>query len=1273
MKPVSPTAGEPEMRRAPRRTRAAMGALLTAPLLVTGVLGAGAAAAESGSAPTGANTSNGWEMATTDPFSADYHPTFTGNGNFAARVPAQGQGYSAADVATQFQVAGLYAAHLPNEARASAPAWTGLTVSDGSGSFDQAFSAPCVVGSICQLEDAQLSGGVSVASDHGGYQGSGFTQGWGNASAGALLYANGAQPDAAYDLIVRYAAGNPGDNSANVRSLHVSVGDTSADIALPPSPQGDWDTWMQARLPLGALTDRAALTLSCSSTPGADCRVNVDSIAIVPRDGALPTTPPDLTMDARGLADYRQSLDVSTGAIITSARWTSPSGNVSDVAYTVLTDRGHDDRALVRVDVTPQWSGDLEVTDVLDTRPATFVAGTVTHRDDAAGTIGVDAAITGSGITASIASTLAGPGQRAEARPVGLPSGSIAQKLTQSVESGKTYSFVKYVGLTTTHDGADTAGLAKAASTAAAAQGYDAVRASNDGAWADIWKGDIQVTGDDALQQQIRASRFYLLASVNADRPWSPSPAGLSSDGYGGHVFWDTETWMWPSLVAQDPEIAAAVLKYRSDRIDDARANAAAGGHDGIRFPWEGALDGTEQTTATLFGETEQHITADVALAFWQYYLSTGDRTWLQNEGWPVISGAADFWASRVELGDDGQYHINGVTPPDEWAGKHDDSAYTNVAAAQTMRMATRAAGVLGTSAKPAWQTIADKMFMPHDDALGITPEYAGYNGHVIKQADVVMTTYPWGYEQSDELTARNLAYYASRVTTSGGPSMTDAIHSIVSAELGNVCDAWYYTQQSGTPFMRAPFDQFSEEREGGAFTFTTGAGGFLQEFYYGYTGLRMQEDGITLAPILPPSLTDMTVAGLHYQGRTFDVKIGTTSTDVTLTSGPALTVHTADGDKTVSTDAALRIPTRTANDCEATSGYGTLLGSLSAPAGGDNGAGTLQYPGSSNFPTGTFDMTDFDVYRDGDTLRYVTTVSGEITNPWGGNGMSVQLLHTYLRLPSNDSAPARSGAVPALPGTNADLESPWDLVLVGNGRATGSGPGTGLYDASGALVAPVELSVTPRRHQIVLSFPESALKGADPVKVGYVAAMLVNAESNEGLSNIRPALDCEAPGSPDWVSQWRICGGLGTISSASPYDTDTRDPNIIKVFVPEGRTQQGDVLKTEGPSILPFVALKAAPGPSPSPSDSGSASPNPSDSGSASPSPSDSGPGSPSASASASPTTSGAAAGGPSADRLGATGGESPLPLAVIGGVLLLLGVAGVLMRRRSLRRDGA
>ena len=73
-----------------------------------------------------------------------------------------------------------------------------------------------------------------------------------------------------------------------------------------------------------------------------------------------------------------------------------------------------------------------------------------------------------------------------------------------------------------------------------------------------------------------RSSR--LLASVRSDTPWAPSPGGLSSDGYNGHVFWDSETWMYPSLLATEPALARASLQYRFDRLRAARANATKTG-----------------------------------------------------------------------------------------------------------------------------------------------------------------------------------------------------------------------------------------------------------------------------------------------------------------------------------------------------------------------------------------------------------------------------------------------------------------------------------------------------------------------------------------------------------------------------------------------------------------------------------------------------------------------------------------------------------------------
>ena len=192
---------------------------------------------------------------------------------------------------------------------------------------------------------------------------------------------------------------------------------------------------------------------------------------------------------------------------------------------------------------------------------------------------------------------------------------------------------------------------------------------------------------------------------------WSISPAGLSSNGYDGHIFWDAETWMYPSLLAQHPDLAAGMDAYRFNRLPEAQQHATATGFAGARFPWESALDGTEQipppVSVNSEGLFEQHITADIALAQWQYYLVTGDKMWLATQGWPVISGAAAFWASHAKRAADGSYHIDDVTDPDEENPDVNDAAFTNAGAKTTLQDAVAAAEALGQPAPASWSQIA--------------------------------------------------------------------------------------------------------------------------------------------------------------------------------------------------------------------------------------------------------------------------------------------------------------------------------------------------------------------------------------------------------------------------------------------------------------------------------------------------------------------------------------------------------------------------------------
>lgn len=421
--------------------------------------------------------------------------------------------------------------------------------------------------------------------------------------------------------------------------------------------------------------------------------------------------------------------------------------------------------------------------------------------------------------------------------------------------------------------------------------------------------------GDAALATEVNASEFYLWASTRSGSDWSISPAGLSSNDYNGHIFWDAETWMYPALLAQHASLAAGINAYRYERLRAARAHAAATGYSGARFPWESALDGTEQipppASVNSEGLYEQHITADIALAQWQYYLATGDKTWLARHGWPVLSQAAIFWASRARPGAGGSYHIDAVTGPDEENPDVNDEVYTNVAAATTLKIATAAARVIGASPPASWTQIADGLAVAYNAGSKVNPEFSGYQGEMVKQADATMLYYPWGYASSAASPQADLNYYVPR-SDPGGPSMSDAINSIDTSSLGSPgCASYVYTQRSVEPFIKDPFGQFSETRTGGAFTFTTGIGGFLQEFIYGYTGLRWSASSVQLDPSLTSQLGGVIVRDLAWHGSRFTVAVGPAATTVSVQPGAALPVTIGGITRTVAPGATLTVPTR--------------------------------------------------------------------------------------------------------------------------------------------------------------------------------------------------------------------------------------------------------------------------------------------------------------------------------------------------------------------------
>jgi trehalose/maltose hydrolase-like predicted phosphorylase len=290
-------------------------------------------------------------------------------------------------------------------------------------------------------------------------------------------------------------------------------------------------------------------------------------------------------------------------------------------------------------------------------------------------------------------------------------------------------------------------------------------------------------------------------------------------------------------------------------------------------FPWESADTGDETTPVwALTGTSEHHITACVGIAFWNYYRVTGDRAWLSNHGYPMLAQVADFWVSRVETNEEGQYEINNVVGADEYTGVVDNNAFTNGAAITVLRYATRAAEVLGLAPDPRWSKVADGIpILTFPD--GTTREYEGYDGGMVKQADVNLLAYPLELITDEAQIRQDMETYESRFDEDA-PAMTHSVLATLAARLGDAERAYALFTRSYRPNQKPPFGVLMETPFSDNPYFATAAGGMLQAVIFGFGGLTFTEDGLVQdAPCLPPDWTSLTLKGVGPERATFSIK----------------------------------------------------------------------------------------------------------------------------------------------------------------------------------------------------------------------------------------------------------------------------------------------------------------------------------------------------------------------------------------------------------------
>jgi trehalose/maltose hydrolase-like predicted phosphorylase len=446
-------------------------------------------------------------------------------------------------------------------------------------------------------------------------------------------------------------------------------------------------------------------------------------------------------------------------------------------------------------------------------------------------------------------------------------------KFKRKLKVGETYRFsIAGSSITSAHD-EDPLNEAERLTIFAKLQGTERLIEFHEKAWSEIWKTDIQVTGDEQTQQDIHSMLYHLYSFTMEGTSYSLSPMGLSGLGYNGHVFWDADLWMFPALLVLHPEMAKSMIEYRYERLDAARKNAFSHGYKGAMFPWESAASGVEETPVwALSGPFEHHITACVGLAAWNYYCVTQDKVWLREKGWPILSATADFWASRVERNGPGHYDIRNVVAADEWAENVDNNAFTNGAAKVLLQHATEAAGILGIKADSDWMVVSENI--PVLQLNGVTREHASYNGEGIKQADVNLLAYPLKLITDPVQIKKDLVYYQSRVPNQGTPAMTQAVFALLYARLGQGDSAFHFFKDAYIPNLNPPFRVIAETKGGTNPYFATGAGGILQALLMGFGGLDITSSGIVQIPSkLPSGWKKLTITGVGLDKKNYSVQ----------------------------------------------------------------------------------------------------------------------------------------------------------------------------------------------------------------------------------------------------------------------------------------------------------------------------------------------------------------------------------------------------------------
>jgi beta-phosphoglucomutase len=440
---------------------------------------------------------------------------------------------------------------------------------------------------------------------------------------------------------------------------------------------------------------------------------------------------------------------------------------------------------------------------------------------------------------------------------------------------------------------------------------------------------DMEIMGDDALQQAIRFNLFQLYQSTGKDGFCSLAAKGLTGAGYEGHYFWDTEIYAMPFFTFTRPETARSLIQYRISILDQARARAKELSQKGALFPWR-TINGLEASAYFPAGTAQYHINADIAYSIIQYIDVTSDTTILGDGAAELLCETARLWADMGFFNPrkNNSFCIHEVTGPDEYSALVNNNFYTNVmvqhhllGTVRLMRMMQKEDPVswrnlvskiyLEDVELDVWEKAGLKMYVPYDEVLGIHPQddsfldrepwdFLGrdagkyplllyyhplviYRYQVLKQADSILALFllhakfPW-YQRK-----RDFDYYEP--LTTGDSSLSACIQGIAAYDCGYAPLGMQYCRDTSLMDIE---DLHKNTKDG---LHTAAMAGSWMSMVYGLAGFRMVEGIPVFRPQLPKEW-ELLRFKLKLSGGVLDIAIRPDETVYTRTGPPLVIRH---------------------------------------------------------------------------------------------------------------------------------------------------------------------------------------------------------------------------------------------------------------------------------------------------------------------------------------------------------------------------------------------